>query len=98
VFQAVSLFDEVEALPAPRGVRKVTVHGDQASLVPTDASNLALRAAEALAKYAGMRSPGVELSLRKTIPVTGGMAGGSARRRGGTHRLRDAVAHRRDPR
>ena len=78
VFQAVSLFDEVEALPAPRGVRKVTVHGDQASLVPTDASNLALRAAVALAKYAGMRSPGVELSLRKTIPVTGGMAGGSA--------------------
>ncbi|RXW33047.1 4-(cytidine 5'-diphospho)-2-C-methyl-D-erythritol kinase [Propioniciclava flava] len=78
VFQAVSLFDEVEALPAPRGVRTVRVLGDQASLVPTDESNLALKAAQALASYAGMRQPGVELVIRKTIPVTGGMAGGSA--------------------
>lgn len=77
VFQAVSLFDEIEAKPAPRGSRTLKVKGAQADLVPSDASNLALRAAELLARHCGRRD-GVALSIRKTIPVTGGMAGGSA--------------------
>lgn len=77
VFQAVSLFDELEVWPAPAGRRTLHVHGDQAELVPLGADNLALRAARLLARHVGLNG-GVAMSLRKKIPVTGGMAGGSA--------------------
>ena len=51
--------------------------GPQAELVPTDGSNLALRAAALLADRAGI-DDGVHLHLHKGVPVAGGMAGGSA--------------------
>ncbi|MBO9553249.1 4-(cytidine 5'-diphospho)-2-C-methyl-D-erythritol kinase [Cellulomonas sp.] len=75
VFQAVSVFEEVVATPSD--VRELTVSGPQAELVPTDASNLALRAAALLAERAGV-DEGVHLHLHKGVPVAGGMAGGSA--------------------
>jgi 4-diphosphocytidyl-2-C-methyl-D-erythritol kinase len=55
----------------------VTVRGLHADRVPTDGTNLAVRAAAALADYAGVRA-GVQLDVRKRIPVAGGLAGGSA--------------------
>ena len=42
VFQAVSLYEEVVARPSTE--LRVTVSGPQADLVPTDMTNLALRA------------------------------------------------------
>ncbi|PFG17400.1 4-diphosphocytidyl-2-C-methyl-D-erythritol kinase [Propionicimonas paludicola] len=78
VFQAVSLFDEIEAAPAEPGEFTVTMHGDQADQVPTGADNLAIRAARLLAKEVDHEDAGVNLVIRKSIPVTGGMAGGSA--------------------
>ena len=42
-----------------------------------DGDNLALRAARLLAEVGAVRGPG-PVSIRKDIPVTGGMAGGSA--------------------
>jgi 4-diphosphocytidyl-2-C-methyl-D-erythritol kinase len=45
--------------------------------VPTDSSNLALRAAALLAETTGT-DPAVRLTIAKAIPVEGGMAGGSA--------------------
>ena len=75
VFQAVSVFEEVVATPAED--RTLTVSGPQAELVPTDDSNLALRAAHLLAERAGIDS-GIHLHLLKGVPVAGGMAGGSA--------------------
>jgi 4-diphosphocytidyl-2-C-methyl-D-erythritol kinase len=75
VFQAVSLYDEVTVAPAAE--LDVEVVGDDASEVPTDTSNLAVRAAIALAAHVG-REPAVQLTIRKGIPVAGGMAGGSA--------------------
>jgi 4-diphosphocytidyl-2-C-methyl-D-erythritol kinase len=75
VFQAVSLYDEVTAVPGP-GL-SVRVRGEQANLVPTDPSNLALRAAALLAETTGT-DPAVRLTIAKAIPVEGGMAGGSA--------------------
>jgi 4-diphosphocytidyl-2-C-methyl-D-erythritol kinase len=45
--------------------------------VPVDSSNLAWQAAVALAAAVG-REPDVRIGLRKSIPVAGGMAGGSA--------------------
>ena len=78
VFQAVSVFDEVEARWAPPGRFGVRVVGDQSARVPTDGSNLAVRAARLLADLAAPGPVGVELVVRKSIPVAGGMAGGSA--------------------
>ncbi|MEV8635977.1 4-(cytidine 5'-diphospho)-2-C-methyl-D-erythritol kinase [Streptosporangium sp. NPDC051023] len=75
VFHAVSIFDEVTAV-AETGMR-VRVEGDSADQVPEDDDNLAIQAALALARHAG-RSYGVSLVIRKSIPVAGGMAGGSA--------------------
>lgn len=76
VFQAVSLYDEVVAVPHAHGL-EVTVDGEAAAGVPADASNLAARAARLLADRAGVPAT-VRLHLRKGIPVAGGMAGGSA--------------------
>jgi 4-diphosphocytidyl-2-C-methyl-D-erythritol kinase len=52
VFHAVSLYDEVTVEPADRG--RVTVIGEGADSVPGDEDNLAMRAAAALAKAAGL--------------------------------------------
>lgn len=75
VFQAVSVYEDVVASPA-EGL-SLSVTGPQAHLVPTDGSNLALRAARALADHAGI-DEGVHLHVHKAVPVAGGMAGGSA--------------------
>lgn len=75
VFQAVSLVEEVTAT-ADRSF-SVEVSGPGAEHVPLDGTNLALRAAHALAEHTGVRL-GARLSILKGIPVAGGMAGGSA--------------------
>ena len=75
VFHAVALFDEVEA--SESDALSLTIEGTGVSLLPTDRGNLAWRAAELLAAVAGVR-PAARLHLRKSIPVAGGLAGGSA--------------------
>ncbi|TXS40860.1 4-(cytidine 5'-diphospho)-2-C-methyl-D-erythritol kinase [Streptomyces sp. uw30] len=76
VFLAVGLYDEVTVTPSPDGLR-VTCDGTDADQVPLDRTNLAARAAEALAARYGL-APDVHLHIAKDIPVAGGMAGGSA--------------------
>lgn len=75
VFHAVSLYDEVTAVPS--GSFSVRVAGEAVAGVPLDGENLAVRAARALAAHAGVPY-GARLLIRKAIPVAGGMAGGSA--------------------
>ena len=75
VFLAVGLYDEITVTPADE--LRVTCDGPDADQVPLDRTNLAARAAEALAARYG-RSPDVHLHIAKDIPVAGGMAGGSA--------------------
>ena len=75
VFLAVGLYDEVTVTPAD-GLR-ITCSGPDAAQVPLDASNLAARAASALAAVHGI-APDVHIHIDKDIPVAGGMAGGSA--------------------
>jgi 4-diphosphocytidyl-2-C-methyl-D-erythritol kinase len=75
VFLAVGLYDEVTATPAA-GLR-ITCEGPGSAHVPLDRTNLAARAALALAELHGL-SPDVHLHIVKDIPVAGGMAGGSA--------------------
>jgi len=75
VFQAVGLYDDVSVEPADDW--GVTVTGPYADQVPTDDSNLAIRAARLLAGETGIDIP-VHITIDKDIPVAGGMAGGSA--------------------
>jgi 4-diphosphocytidyl-2-C-methyl-D-erythritol kinase len=75
VFLAVGLYDEVTVTPAA-GLR-VTCEGPDAVQVPLDHTNLAARAARALAARRGIE-PHVHIHIAKDIPVAGGMAGGSA--------------------
>ncbi|OBK43220.1 4-(cytidine 5'-diphospho)-2-C-methyl-D-erythritol kinase [Mycobacterium kubicae] len=75
VFQAVSLVDEVTVRNAD--VLSLEIVGEGADELPTDERNLAWRAAELLADHVG-RAPDVSILIDKTIPVAGGMAGGSA--------------------
>lgn len=75
VFLAVGLFDEVTVTPADR--LRITCEGPDADQVPLDRTNLAARAAVALAERYG-RTPAVHIHIAKDIPVAGGMAGGSA--------------------
>lgn len=79
VYQAVSLFDEVHAAWDDAGSFAVTVTGEGAAQVPADDRNLAVRAARLLAETYGEGQPlGVSLSIQKSIPVAGGLAGGSS--------------------
>ncbi|MFF7240427.1 4-(cytidine 5'-diphospho)-2-C-methyl-D-erythritol kinase [Streptomyces collinus] len=75
VFLAVGLYDEVTVTPADE--LRVTCEGPDADQVPLDRTNLAARAAIALAGRRGIE-PAVHLHITKDIPVAGGMAGGSA--------------------
>lgn len=75
VFLAVGLYDHVTARPADK--LTITAEGRDVTGVPLDTTNLAARAAVALADLHGI-APDVHLHIDKDIPVQGGMAGGSA--------------------
>ena len=75
VFHAVSLFDEVTVRNAD--VLSLELVGEGADQLPTDGRNLAWQAAERMAEHVG-RAPDVSIMIDKSIPVAGGMAGGSA--------------------
>jgi 4-diphosphocytidyl-2-C-methyl-D-erythritol kinase len=77
VFQAVGIYDDLVATPLrPGSGVQVVIEGEGAAEVPRDSSNLAARAVDALTAYGS--SSDVSLTIRKGIPVAGGMAGGSA--------------------
>jgi len=75
IFHAVDLTDDVVARPADR--LEIVVTGEGAADLPTDERNLAWRAAALLAEHAGAPAR-ARLEITKSIPVAGGMAGGSA--------------------
>jgi len=78
VFQAISIFDEVTVKIGEQasGIN-LTVSGDQVHGVPTDSSNLVVKAAELIANKFEIDID-VSIDIKKSIPVAGGMAGGSA--------------------
>jgi 4-diphosphocytidyl-2-C-methyl-D-erythritol kinase len=82
VYQAVDLHDEVRATAREDGEVTVSVHAEldprtESFQVPEDDDNLAVRAARLLRDTTRVTA-GVDLAIRKVIPVAGGMAGGSA--------------------
>lgn len=75
-FQAVEVWELVTVEPAAS--LNLSCSGSvDCSAVPLDATNLAWAAAEALGYHLG-RSPDVAVHIDKSVPVAGGMAGGSA--------------------
>ncbi|KRC58733.1 4-diphosphocytidyl-2C-methyl-D-erythritol kinase [Agromyces sp. Root81] len=75
-YQAVSLYEDVRAWPDDEF--SVSFGGSvDTSGLPTDRSNLAIKAAKLLARTAGVPG-GVHLEIDKHVPIAGGMGGGSA--------------------
>jgi len=78
VFQAISLFDDVtvETAAENNGI-SIQVTGQTSTGVPSDSSNLAVKAATLMIKNYDLPND-LSIKLKKEIPVAGGMAGGSA--------------------
>lgn len=78
VFLAVSLYDTVTARPGEGLSLALSGEGAAgADAVPRDRANLVWRAAELLARHAGVPAD-AELEVVKAIPAAAGLAGGSA--------------------
>jgi 4-diphosphocytidyl-2-C-methyl-D-erythritol kinase len=75
-YQAVSLYEDVWASHADDFTINVSGTVDVTG-VPADDRNLAVRAARLVAQRIGYRG-GVHLDIAKSVPVAGGMGGGSA--------------------
>lgn len=78
VFHAVSLSDEVTLRTAD--LLSLQMVGEGSGEIPLDGRNLAWQAAELMAEHVG-RAPDVEITIDKSIPVAGGMAGVARTRR-----------------
>jgi 4-diphosphocytidyl-2-C-methyl-D-erythritol kinase len=77
IYQAVGLYDELTVESTSDGTIRIELAGEHVDDVPLGDDNLAVQAVRAVAALAGVE-PSVRLSLRKGIPVGGGLAGGSA--------------------
>jgi 4-diphosphocytidyl-2-C-methyl-D-erythritol kinase len=78
VFQAISIFDDITIkLGEPGSGVTISVSGDQTHGVPADANNLAAKAVALISKEYDL-TVDAHIDIKKSIPVAGGMAGGSA--------------------
>ena len=78
VFQAISLFDDVTVETAAENTGiSIQITGQTSNGVPSDNSNLAVKAAALMIKNYDLPND-LSIKLKKEIPVAGGMAGGSA--------------------
>ena len=78
VFQAISIFDDVIITKkSPGHGITIAITGEHTHGVPEDASNLAVKAAALVGSKFDF-DVDVHIEVKKSIPVAGGMAGGSA--------------------
>jgi len=78
VFQAISIYDDVTiSKTAPGSGITIAITGDHTHGVPADATNLAVKAAQLIADDYDFALD-IHIEVNKSIPVAGGMAGGSA--------------------
>jgi 4-diphosphocytidyl-2-C-methyl-D-erythritol kinase len=75
VMQSLDLCDRLLLEPSADGA--IVLHSDRVDL-PTDGSNLIVRAAELLRARAGLPELGAVMRLQKCIPIGAGLAGGSS--------------------
>lgn len=74
---ALGLHNTVELETIGRGLR-ITIDGEGARLIPTDASNLVYRAVHALFQHVGEPLPALYIHLDNAIPVMSGLGSSSA--------------------
>lgn len=79
VYQAIGLYDDVTASDAAAWTVAVSVSGGDLDVsgVPLDEHNIAIRAGLELTRHHGIERA-AHLDIAKSIPVAGGLAGGSA--------------------
>lgn len=78
VFQSISLFDDVTVTKDDIGAGlSLSIAGDHVHGVPADETNLAWRAAVLMCQKHELPAD-LRIDIKKSIPVAGGMAGGSA--------------------
>ena len=78
VFQAISIYDDVTITKsAPGAGITIAITGDHTHGVPADPTNLAVKAAQLIADEYDFALD-IHIEVNKSIPVAGGMAGGSA--------------------
>lgn len=75
VMQTVSLCDELSIALTPEKPSRAECN---LRFVPSDARNLAVRAADVFFAETGMENMGAQIKMQKHIPVGAGMAGGSS--------------------
>ena len=68
---------------------ELAVTGPEAGNVPTNESNLILKAARALMAYVGKNNLGMSITLEKRLPVASGIGGGSANAAGALRGLNE---------
>ena len=78
VFQAISIYDDVTiSKTAPGSGITIEITGDHTHGVPGNSTNLAVKAAQLIADEYDF-AVDIHIAVNKSIPVAGGMAGGSA--------------------
>ena len=78
VFQAISIYDDVTITrTTPGSGITIAITGDHTHGVPADSTNLAVKAAQLIADDYDF-AVDIHIDVVKSIPVAGGMAGGSA--------------------
>lgn len=78
VFQSVSLYDDVTVTRGEEGDGlSVVITGDHTHGVPVDETNLSTRAARIMCEKYDLPND-LRIEIKKSIPVAGGLAGGSA--------------------
>jgi 4-diphosphocytidyl-2-C-methyl-D-erythritol kinase len=79
LYQALDIQERVGVEPSNTWEVEVVSHLPNLGEIPLDESNLVVKAAKALAKFAGIEKPQpMRFEIHKQVPVAGGMAGGSA--------------------
>ncbi len=73
IMQTVSIFERLTLTKQDSGITLAS----NARYIPTDSKNVAVKGAMEFFKYAGIEG-GVDIYIKKTVPIKAGMAGGSA--------------------
>ena len=75
VMQSVSCYDIVDIDKTKS--KKIEIECDKKQL-PSDETNIAFKAAKAFFDYTGIKNCGIKIKIEKNIPMSAGLAGGSA--------------------